>query len=48
MAHLVEAPRQPAMDIELLGFDRPGLVHERASLDGDPQAAPRPLPCPGT
>ena len=29
---LVEAPRQRAMDIELLGLDRPDLVHEVSAL----------------
>jgi glycine cleavage system regulatory protein len=29
---LVEAPRQRAMEIELLGLDRPGLVHEISAL----------------
>jgi len=28
----VEAPRQHAMEIELLGLDRPGLVHEISAL----------------
>lgn len=28
----VEEPRQHAMDIELLGLDRPGLVHEISAL----------------
>ncbi len=28
----VEAPREHAMDIELLGLDRPGLVHEVSTL----------------
>jgi glycine cleavage system regulatory protein len=28
----VEAPRQDAMEIELLGVDRPGLVHEISAL----------------
>jgi glycine cleavage system regulatory protein len=28
----VEAPRQHAMEIELLGVDRPGLVHEISAL----------------
>ena len=28
----VEAPRQHAMEIELLGVDRPGLVHEVSAL----------------
>ena len=28
----VEAPRQHAMEIELLGIDRPGLVHEVSAL----------------
>ena len=28
----VEAPRQRAMEIELLGVDRPGLVHEISAL----------------
>jgi glycine cleavage system regulatory protein len=29
---IVEAPRQHAMEIELLGLDRPGLVHEISAL----------------
>ncbi len=28
----VEAPRLPAMEIELLGLDRPGLVHEVSAV----------------
>jgi glycine cleavage system regulatory protein len=28
----VEAPRQDAMEVELLGVDRPGLVHEISAL----------------
>ena len=29
---LVEAPRQPAMDIDLLGLDRPGMIHEVSAV----------------